>query len=104
MAPGWIRPIETVEVGFRDGTIGEEVVVLLSTRYRDENVERGNVRLEIAKDVHVFLNAMPCVRREADDVREMADDSIPSAQLHDVAVRRRMILSLVRRQQCLPAE
>src|SRR5436853_3700291 len=68
MTPGGSRSIQTIEILFRNPTPCEEIVVLLCSGNRGQDVEGRNVRIEAEQDVELLANAFCRVFGKTDDV------------------------------------
>src|SRR5690349_2097319 len=68
MAKRCCRPIQTIEIWFGNPARRKEVVVLLCSRNRCEDIKRRNVRIEAEQHIKVLANAFCRVLRKPDDV------------------------------------
>ena len=98
MVPCCCGAVEAVEILLGDPASVEEIVILLGPWDWRQDVERRNVRPETAEETEVLANRACRIFREADDVREMRQNAVFVAQLHNVTVCGGMILRLVHRQ------
>ena len=104
MVPCGTGSVETVQVLFVYLTARPEFVVLLRPRNGGENVKRGDIWPEMDQGIEVFPNARFRILRESDDVRKVRSNSVPAAYLNNIAIKLRMILSLVSGDQNLAIE
>src|SRR5688572_29241846 len=70
MTPGRASGVEPIQIGCRDPSGSAELIVLLRSRNWRQDVERCTVRADFTQDIDVFLNRLPRVIGESDDVRE----------------------------------
>src|SRR5215467_5367888 len=68
VTPRRCRSIQTVEISFRDPTLCEEIVVLLCSGNRGQDVEGRNVRIDAEQHVEVLANAFSRVLGKTDNV------------------------------------
>ena len=68
MAPRHARAVEAVQVGFRDQSIPEEVVVLLGSGDGGEDVEGSHVRSEEPQRPEMLQDSPARVGGEAEDI------------------------------------
>src|SRR5437870_1402586 len=104
MPPGSRCSIETVEISLIDPACCEEIVVLFRPWNWGEYVKRSDVRMKTAQYIEISANAIYGVFWEADNVREMAQDAMFPAQVHDIPIHGWVILRLVHREQRLAAK
>ena len=97
--PGCTRRVEAIEIIFVYSPFSEEVVVLLSSRYRRQNVERRKIRLKADESGEVFFNTFCVILWKTDNVREMCGYPIQAAYPDDLTVEFRVVLCLVRGQE-----
>src|SRR6266850_2375725 len=98
VAPRGCCSIEAIQILFGDPARLEEIIVLLGSGNRREDIERRGIWTKPAEHVQVVANSLGRVFGETDDVREMAQDSVLLAQLYDLTIRRWVILCLMHRQ------